>query len=410
MKNRKSNKAIRTLFTLLIVVVMVFYVGYQTYRSVFSGIETEMAVTHSVYEAIGAEGIVFRAEKVIDSVSNGYPYFTVENGTRVARNSVIASVYDSMDSGRIEQEIATIDEQIKAFKIIQADAGSGRLTLNVIDKQLNEAIYDMIYKSDDGSFENAYDSHFSILSLMSKKQLVTGKTVDLSERIRVLEDRKNTLRQQYKKPISTIKAPVSGYFADRTDGYETLLTTDKLTDLTVKQVSDYLSMSAPVSPPSSGKIVSGYEWYIACVVPDSYYNTLGVGNSLSLQMSFVLDESIPVTVYACNKDNQGNLAVVFRCEYMSKELSTIRKEPIQIQLVKHTGLKVPKRAVVINDEQQAGVYVRSGNLVAFRKIEQQFSEAADYIICKPIDESGYLKLYDDIIVGGRDLYDGKIIY
>lgn len=409
MKKHK-NKAIRTLLTLLLVVVMVFYVGYQTYRSIFSGVETEMAITHSVYESIGAEGIVFRAEKVIDPVSNGYPYYTVENGTRVARNSVIASVYASADSGRIEQEIATIDEQIKAFKTIQADAGSGRLTLNVIDKQLNEAIYDLVIQSDNGSFENVTDSHFSILSLMSKKQLVTGKTVDLSERIKALEAEKTALRQKYKAPSSVIKAPVSGYFADRTDGYESLLTIDKLQNITVNELSGYLSMNAPTAPPSSGKIVSGYEWYIACVVPDSYYNTLGVGRSLSLQMSFVLDESIPVTVYACNKDNQGKLAVVFRCEYMSEELSTIRKEPMQIQLVKHTGLKVPKRAVVINDQQQAGVYVRSGNVVAFRKIEQQYSEAADYIISKTVDEPGYLKLYDDIIVGGRDLYDGKIIY
>lgn len=409
MKKRK-NSAVRTLLTLLLAVVMVFYVGYQTYRSIFSGVETEMAVTHSVFESIGAEGIVFRAEKVIDPVSNGYPYYTVENGTRVARNSVIASVYAAADSGRIEQEINAIDEQIKAFKTIQADAGSGRLTLNVIDKQLSDSIYDLIYKSDNGSFESISESHFSILSLMSKKQLVTGKAVDLSEKIKALENERAALKQNYKAPTSVIKAPVSGYFADRTDGYESLLTTDKLSDLTVKQVSDYIEMSAPVAPPSSGKIVSGYEWYIACVVPDSYYNTLGVGNALSLQMSFVLDEPIPVTVYACNKDNQGKLAVVFRCEYMSEELSTIRKEPMQIQLIKHTGLRVPKRAVVINEEQQAGVYVRSGNVVAFRKIEQQYSEAADYIICKPLEESGYLKLYDDIIVGGRDLYDGKIIH
>ena len=58
---------------------------------------------------------------------------------------------------------------------------------------------------------------------------------------------------------------------------------------------------------------------------------------------------------------------------------------------------------------QAGVYIRSGNVVAFRKIEQEYSEPADYVICKETDESGWLHLYDDVIVGGRGLYDGKII-
>ena len=149
---------------------------------------------------------------------------------------------------------------------------------------------------------------------------------------------------------------------------------------------------------------------MACVLPDTYYNVLGVGKQLSLRMSFVLDESVPATVYACNKDGNGNLAVVFRCDYMSEELATIRKEAVEIQLVEHTGLKVPKRAIVIDENQQAGVYIRFGNAVAFRKIEQQFSEPAEYAICKEINEDGYLRMYDDIIVGGRDLYDGKVIH
>ena len=148
---------------------------------------------------------------------------------------------------------------------------------------------------------------------------------------------------------------------------------------------------------------------MACVVPDSYYNALGVGRTLTVRMSFVLDEAVPVTVYACNKDNQGNMAVVFRCDQMSAALSTIRHESVEIQLVEHTGLKVPQRAIIVNEKQEVGVYIRSGNTVAFRKIQQKFSEPADYAICDIVDEDGYLQMYDDIIVGGRDLYDGKII-
>ena len=160
---------------------------------------------------------------------------------------------------------------------------------------------------------------------------------------------------------------------------------------------------------AAGKVVGGYEWYFACVVSDTYYNALAVGNSLSLKMNFVSEDEVPVTVAACNKDNDGNLAVVFRCAYMSEELSDIRTETAQLLLVRHTGLRVPKRAIVINDEMQAGVYIRSGNVAAFRKINQLFSEPADYVICEAMDKSGYLQLYDDIIVSGKGLYDGKVI-
>lgn len=103
------------------------------------------------------------------------------------------------------------------------------------------------------------------------------------------------------------------------------------------------------------------------------------------------------------------LAVVFRCAYMSEDLSDIREETAQLLLVRHTGLRVPKRAIVIDDEMQAGVYIRSGNVAAFRKINQLYSEPADYVICEVMDQSGYLQLYDDIIVSGKGLYDGKTI-
>ena len=93
---------------------------------------------------------------------------------------------------------------------------------------------------------------------------------------------------------------------------------------------------------------------------------------------------------------------------MSAELATIRSESVEIQLVEHTGIKVPKRAVVVKDETP-GVFIRSGNVVSFRKIKQKYSQPADYVICEVVEEDGYLQMYDDIIVGGRDLYDGKII-
>lgn len=406
---KKKAKGWQAIVTLMLVCAVIFYVSYQAYRSVYSGVDTELAVLHSTYESIETEGLVYRTEKIIPAVSNGQPYYTTENGTRVARGSVIASVYRDAESGRIKQQMEEIDAQIAAFKTIMADAGSGRLTLGVIGDQTTDALLGLVQTTDSGDLSKVGSSSFNILSLLSKKDLVTGKDVDFTDKIRALEQTKATLKESYQNPISQISAPVAGYFADRVDGYENLLTPNNLAKLSTTTLKEQMNAQPQSDVAACGKIVSGYEWYMACIVPDSYYNVLGVGRTLTLRMSFVLDEAVPVTVYACNKDNQGNMAVVFRCDQMSSELSTIRKEAVAIQLVEHTGLKVPQRAIIVNEEQEVGVYIRSGNSVAFRKIKQQFSQPADYAICEIVDEDGYLQMYDDIIVGGRDLYDGKII-
>ena len=127
MSKQKHKRGIQALVTLLICAVLLFYVGYQAYRSVFADVDTELAVMHSVYETIDAEGLVYRTETLIPSAQNGYPYFAIDNGTRVAKNSVIASIYGDKDSGRINQEITEIDAQIDALSVIEADAASGRL-------------------------------------------------------------------------------------------------------------------------------------------------------------------------------------------------------------------------------------------------------------------------------------------
>lgn len=404
----------QAVLTVFLVVGVLVYLSFQVYRSVFSGVDTEMAVVHRVYKSIDAEGLIYRSEKLVKNPSKGYPYFVVSNGTRVAKDSKIASVYSDANSGQIGQEIEEIDQQIQIYKSIMADGGANRLTLESVNEQTFDAITRLVRNTETGTFMEVADSQVDLLSLLSKKQSITGKSIDFSAKIKELESERSKLKSSYRSPNETIKAPVAGYFSNEADGYETILKTDDLSSLTVEKLNENLEMDVESSDAYCGKIVSGYEWYIACVLPESYYDELGKGTSLALRMSFVLDEAVPVTVAQdCKKDGKGNMVVVFRCDYMSPELATVRQEPIQILLKEYTGLKVPKRAIVFNENDEQGVYIRSGNVVSFRKIEQLFSEPADYVICTDTTEDptkkDYLRMYDDIIVGGKELYDGKII-
>ena len=140
-----------------------------------------------------------------------------------------------------------------------------------------------------------------------------------------------------------------------------------------------------------------------------YATALAKDKSLYVRLPFVTDEEIPVTVVGCNRDAEGNLAVIFECVNMSEALSSIRHESMEILLVKHKGLRVPKRAITTDAEQHIGVYIRAGDVVRFRRIEQEYGDAADYVICKENGQSGYLRLYDDVITEGSNLYDGKLI-
>lgn len=409
MATKKKKSTYRFLSALLIIVILV-YVGFQAYRSIFDTVTTEMVSSYSVYESIKTDGIVFRTETVIPPVSNGYAYYSVENGTRISKGGEIASVYSAQEGGLIARQIADIDNRIASLRSLQSEDSTQHLSLDLINTQIINAVNSLVTDAEDGAITNSLLSKTDLLALLSKKQILIGSSPNVSDAIAALEKEKQQLQQRSSQVLSRLTAPVAGYFVDCTDGYESVLSKVDPTSLSVDEIESYLQMEPESTTASGGKIVGGYEWYLGCVVSEDYYNTLAVGNNLTVRMAFVTDEEIPVTVASCKKNADGQLAVVFRCVYMSEELSTVRKETVEIQLVEHTGLKVPKRAIVINNDMQAGVYVRTGNVVAFRKIKQLYSEPADYVICEDTQESGYLHLYDDIIVEGRGVYEGKIIH
>ena len=59
-------------------------------------------------------------------------------------------------------------------------------------------------------------------------------------------------------------------------------------------------------------------------------------------------------------------------------------------------------------DSKKGVYVVSGMQAKFVEIEIVYSND-NYMICKRNDADGSLKLYDRVVVKGRNLYDGKIV-
>ena len=271
---KKKTKSWSGLLTFLMALAILSYLGYQIYRSVFSVIKTELAVNYSVYESVEAEGLIFRSETVIPSVSNGHCYYTVTNGARVAKNGVIASVYSTEKDGLLAQQISEIDAHIEVLRGLQSNDSSAHITLDIIDTQLMNSLNSLITDASDGIFEESVSVKNDLLSLLSKKQIVTGKPVDFSAEIEKLEQQKRELSAQYHSALSVIKAPVAGYFVDNVDGFESLLSSVDPLTLSTSQFRELISAQPSVTDKGAGKIVGGYEWFFACIVPDSFYNIL----------------------------------------------------------------------------------------------------------------------------------------
>ena len=100
--------------------------------------------------------------------------------------------------------------------------------------------------------------------------------------------------------------------------------------------------------------------------------------------------------------------VVFACDTMNNELAQLRNIDITIVYQEYKGLKVDNRAIRVTDGQK-GVYVLLASQVKFIPIEVLWTGGNYSIVKQEPSEKRVLRIYDEIIVKGKNLYDGKII-
>ena len=86
----------------------------------------------------------------------------------------------------------------------------------------------------------------------------------------------------------------------------------------------------------------------------------------------------------------------------------MRKINIKIHTEEYAGYEIDRKALRTVDGE-VGVYVQLGNVVRFKKVDIVYSDDSLVLSKKKEGESGYVCLYDEVIIEGTDLYDGKII-
>ena len=200
-------------------------------------------------------------------------------------------------------------------------------------------------------------------------------------------------------------AEQSGYFVSKTDGYEEILLSDDLSKITTEFLDGIKAETHKDTV--VGKIVSDYEWYIAAQVSINQSLNYKEGDRLKLLTALKSSPELSVTVEKINISDNGDGAVlIFSCNEMNSELATMRSGPMTVVKTEYSGLRVDRKALRVVDGQR-GVYVLSGMQINFVPVDIIYSNES-YIICKKDNES-VLKLYDSVVVKGRNLYDGKIV-
>ena len=394
-------------FKWAIISLAVIFIIHQAFSSFYKPITTETALFHSGTEGIDISGFIVRNEMVVTEKANGALHFLVEDGTRVAKDGTIAQIYDSESASITVSEIENLKGKIEDMKNIIAYNNLDATDLDTVNNKLNAAINELVITCSAGQFSEVEKAKQELLSIINRKQMVIGATTDFTPQLEELEARVNSLEASLPSVKDKIKAEISGYFASSSDGYENSVDISKLSKITPEEFAKIEPSEKPKNV--IGKIVSDYEWYIVAKISMNDSLTYKEGESVKISTSLKTAPTLSAKVKHINVSDVGEDAIiVLSCSQMSSEIAAIRTAPMTLVKTEYSGLKVSRKALRVADSK-TGVFVVNSMQVKFVPVNVVFSND-DYIICEQLaSDSDVLRLYDEVIVKGRNLYDGKII-
>ena len=434
------KKWLKRIGIIAVALVLLVYIGYQIFNSTYSQIHTETASYAEVDETVSATGFVVREETILSNDTDGVLTYLMEDGDKVSKDGKVAEIYANASDVSTQKSIQSLQEEKDRLQQLSR-ASEAFTSPDSLDRQILQSLKSMQTAIHEGEYSSLDKQREDLLYQLNEWQIVTQKVDNFDGRIQNLQQQLDGLLEQHSDSVGSVTSPLAGYFGRTLDGYESTFSYDDILSLTPEQVEEGLAAEPSEIPQNAvGKVVSSLSWYMVCNVSTEDALKLQIGKKgVTLQMPFASMESVPVSVEAVNQtDADDTAAVVLRCDYMSSDLANIRKEPIQIHTDPYQGIRVSKKAVhmdtvsrtktdeegnkvldengnpVMEEKEVQGVYVLFGGELVFKEIVPLYTSET-YVICDPSPDEGVLfsgstiQLYDEVVIEGTDLKDGKMV-
>ena len=153
------------------------------------------------------------------------------------------------------------------------------------------------------------------------------------------------------------------------------------------------------------------KWYVTVDLPRKDAVNFVAGMSVDLVINSRADRSQKADIVRVvhDEDEEKPSSVMIRCEDMAEDMEEVKLEKVEILSEDYHNLSVKSEGIHDDYGKKNGVFAKHGEYLQFERIEIMFS-GSDFMICEEIPGELYgLRLHDEIVVEGRELYEGKLV-
>ena len=400
----KQGKSYFTVILWILLAAIAAYFGYNVVSSLYAPLMTATVTPYEAGAGYYASGFVVREEELLYS-QYGTTVLNCAEGAHVAANDTVATGYRSEDAKTRQTRIDELSGQIEQLQYAWSAVSS---------------VYDQAALDADIAGDLAQLSRYLALRDMNSvsdlspelKGLIlrrTGSDSDsgsLQARISTLQAELETLEAQSAGDTSAILAGKAGTFSAAVDGYESVLTPERLMEMTVAEFESVQPDETDAN--AIGRLVTSATWYYACVVPASELSGVEEGDRATL--TFARDYYQPVTmrVARLGGNEAGSRLLVLSSDRARQNVTLLRQQSAEIVFTSYSGLRVPKSAVRV-ENGQTGVYILEGTLAKWKPITILHDTGESYVVTLDTSSTNNLWPGDELIINAKNLYDGKVV-
>lgn len=402
----KQGSIYMKIIVVLLVIMVAAYFLFSILGSSGSTYTTYTAVEYKVGDGITTTGFVVRDEQVIVS-NEQIVVLTHADGQRIGMGQTVANCYDDEQARQTQLEIDRKEAELEQLEYAYSYSGSDADSAN-LDADITQAIGQIGIYTNRRSMDFAAGAGDQLKSYILRRYASDQTSEALWARITQTKDELNELYAENSRASRSIKTDTAGYFCSAVDGYETVLTSESIMQMSVSQYDAISDKRQEVKPEQIGKLATDIGWYYITTVEAGSMDDYSKGDTLTVHFSHDFYEDTRMTIMRLGEVEDGRQVLVMKTNEYIQDAVSLREQTADIIFGYKEGLRVPKKALYVIDGE-SGVYVLEGAEAEWKTVTPLYYGEESVIV--KLDKSSTDNLWpgDEIILTDGEIFDGKVL-
>ncbi len=412
-KKKKQDPVARVLLSLMrgvLVLALFFYLLYHLTSGFSVEMKTQVVKPVSEDIAVASAGAILRDEAVITSDTTGVVSYLYSDGEKVKVGARVATVYSGTSDTSTVARIAEIDRAIELLSLAEVDERTNISDGAAAAREISALLMSASEQIGKGKYGEISEIADNLLTTALRRDTILSDGEGAGATLRALNEERESLVSSLTGVTSSVKAPFAGYFYSYADGGEGIFDFENAKSLTASEYRVKLGLMDESGGNAVGKIVRSPKWYLLLPVGTEEARLFKAGGSY--EVSFEADGIKLTMLLEAKNDGENESLLVFSSSLMRGGFSFDRMQNVSVTASTVSGYKLPSSALRVVDGY-VGVYIRSGNNIKFRVVEQLYESGA-YVFVSTETEGVTLYQNDsdetnDLYCKGLSLYDAVIV-